>query len=125
MSHRCIAKDAAGLTYRWRSARQGRMDKFVGASKIMADITDRKRADQAEREGQERMTAVMENLTEGIMVAEAGGLVVYWNAAALAIFGYASIKECRRKLADSPTRLNFGTSTTTACCRSRTGRSAA
>jgi len=72
----------------------------IGASKIIHDITERRRAEQAERESQERMNAVMENLTEGIMFAEAGGLVVYWNAVALAMFGYASMKECRRKLAD-------------------------
>src|SRR5664279_6016326 len=53
------------------------------------------------------MNAVMENLTEGSMFAEAGGLVVYWNAVALAMFGYASMKECRRKLADFADTFEF------------------
>jgi PAS domain S-box-containing protein len=64
------------------------------------DVTERKRAEQALRDSQERMAAVMENLTEGLIIAEAKGSVFYWNSAALAMFGYASVEECRRKLAE-------------------------
>ena len=91
-------------TVRWMEGRgmfhgnaQGQATRSFG---VMMDITERKEADEALRESEERMTAVMENLTEAIMVAQVEGPVFYWNSAALAIFGYASMEECRRKLAD-------------------------
>src|ERR1035438_4736479 len=76
---------------------QGRLRGF---SKVIRDITERKRADEALRESKERLAAVMENLSEGLIMADDQGRVIYWNPAALAMFGYASMDECRRELAE-------------------------
>ncbi len=64
------------------------------------DITERKRAEEALRESEERLAAVTENLREGLIIADGEGRVFYWNPAALGMFGYASMEECRRKLAE-------------------------
>ena len=79
-------KDASGKVLRW-----------FGTN---TDVDKQKQTEEALRDSQERMAAVMENLTEGLIIAEAKGPVLYWNSAALAMFGYASMEECRRKLAD-------------------------
>ena len=64
------------------------------------DITERKQAEQALHESEARLAAVMENLMEGLIIADGKGRVFYWNSAALAMFGYASMDECRRRLAE-------------------------
>jgi len=66
------------------------------------DITERKRAEEAVRNNEARLVAVMDNLTEGLVIANAEGLVFYWNPAAIAMHGYASMDECRRKLDEFP-----------------------
>ncbi|EXI77862.1 MAG: Non-motile and phage-resistance protein [Candidatus Accumulibacter appositus] len=66
----------------------------------LMDITQRKQVQMALNEGNERLAAVMENISEGLVVADRQGLVVYWNPAALAMCGYASMDECRRKIAE-------------------------
>ncbi len=68
--------------------------------RLTREIANRKHAEEALRESEERQAAVIENLTEGLIVADARGLVIYWNSAALAMFGYACLDECRRKLAE-------------------------
>jgi PAS domain S-box-containing protein len=61
------------------------------------DITERKLAEEALRKSEGRLTSVMENVTEGLIIADDTGRVFYWNPAALAMHGYASMEECLRK----------------------------
>jgi PAS domain S-box-containing protein len=67
---------------------------------LAQDITERKQAEDALRASEERLASVMEKLREGLIIADDRGGVIYWNAAALAMFGYASMDECLRKLAE-------------------------
>jgi PAS domain S-box-containing protein len=62
------------------------------------DITDIKRAEQALRQSQAQLQTILENLTEGLVVASLDGQLCHWNRAALEMHGFGSIDECMRKL---------------------------
>ncbi|MBI5029873.1 MAG: PAS domain S-box protein [Chloroflexi bacterium] len=55
---------------------------------MIHDITERKRAEEAERESAERFRAVTESASEGIISIDSDGKIFYWNQAAHDIFGY-------------------------------------
>jgi PAS domain S-box-containing protein len=75
----------------------------VGGIVIFADdITQRMQTEQALRQSEERLSAVMANLTEGLVVADDQGQMIHWNPAALGMHGYANMDECRRRLTDFP-----------------------
>jgi PAS domain S-box-containing protein len=59
---------------------------------ISSDITERKRAEEAVRESEERFRSVAENKSEGLMIFDTDGNVVYQNPASLRIHGFASQK---------------------------------
>ncbi|MCP5544244.1 MAG: PAS domain S-box protein [Akkermansiaceae bacterium] len=61
------------------------------------NITERRRAEDALRESERRLAAVVEHLSEGLVLGDAKGNLTHWNPAALAMFGYASEEECLRK----------------------------
>jgi PAS domain S-box-containing protein len=85
-AHGEVEVDAAGNT--------------VGLWGAAQDITERKQAEAAVTESNDRLAAVMENLSEGLVMADDSGLVFYWNPMALAINGFASMNDCRRPLAE-------------------------
>ncbi len=64
---------------------QGAM--FFGG--IIRDISERKRQEQAVRESEEKLRALMETATDAIVAAGADGNIIAWNAAAARIFGYS------------------------------------
>ena len=74
--------------------------KAVGLWGAAQDITERKRAEATVRESNHRMSALMENLTEGLVMADDKGLVFYWNPMALAINGFTSMDDYRRTLTE-------------------------
>ncbi len=74
--------------------------KTVGLWGAAQDITERKRAEATVRESNHRMSALMENLSEGLVMADDQGLVFYWNPMALAINGFTSMNDYRRTLSE-------------------------
>lgn len=64
---------------------QGKPHYLLGISE---DITQRKRTEDALRASEERLRAVMENATDGIVTINEQGLIESFNAAATKIFGY-------------------------------------
>ena len=59
------------------------------------DITDRKRAEAAVRESEERFRSVAENKSEGLMMFDPQGNVIYQNPASLRIHGYSDQQDGR------------------------------
>lgn len=62
-------------------------ERFVGGFAI--DVTRRKQAEAALRAVEEQMQLVVENLLEGLVIADPDGSFLYWNPAALRILGFA------------------------------------
>ncbi|MEW6745891.1 MAG: PAS domain S-box protein [Planctomycetota bacterium] len=70
----------------------------VGSVHVARDVTTRLRAERALRESQAQLQTILENLTEGLVVATLDGQLLHWNRAALEIHGFASLDEVRRPL---------------------------
>ena len=73
-------------------AHQGRRGRVVGASKIVRDITDRKRA-EAERE---KFVTLVENSTDFIGMCDLDGVPFFVNRAGLEMVGLDNLEEARR-----------------------------
>lgn len=73
---------------------------IIGLFGIARDITENEQAVMALIANKHRLTAVMENLTEGLVIADQQGVTTYWNPQALAINGFASMADCQRPLAE-------------------------
>ncbi len=69
-----------------------------GFAKVTRDITERKRTEEARRESEERLRSITDNLNEALVISTLEGQLLHWNKAALALFGFGSVKECLRKL---------------------------
>ncbi|WP_151119700.1 hybrid sensor histidine kinase/response regulator [Hypericibacter adhaerens] len=60
---------------------------FVG---IIHDLTERKRSEQAVREAVQRLKAVVDTAVDGVILIDARGLVMMFNPACEALFGYGA-----------------------------------
>lgn len=60
---------------------------IIGVSKIARDITERKHFEAALLEGQRQLTAVIDNLAEGLIIADGDGRFNRWNRAAATLHG--------------------------------------
>ncbi len=69
-----------------------------GVVLVFHDVTEKRRAQQALRKSEAQLQTILENLTEGLVVATLDGQTVLWNRAALEIHGFSSADECRRRL---------------------------
>lgn len=68
----------------------------------MLAVADNKResVDDSLRESQRRLHAVIENMAEGVVIADLDGKLLHWNRAALALHGFTSSEELCRHLND-------------------------
>jgi PAS domain S-box-containing protein len=65
---------------------------------IIEDISERNQVEEALRESEAQLQTILENLTEGLVVASLDGQLFQWNRASLDMHGFASMEECRRRL---------------------------
>jgi PAS domain S-box-containing protein len=73
-------------------------DSLKYASELEGQISERTRAEEKVRESEQRLQTVIENLSEGLIVADLDGQLLNWNRAAMEIHGFASLDECLLKL---------------------------
>jgi PAS domain S-box-containing protein len=66
----------------------------------ITDITDRKLAEQALRESQAELSSVIDHLTDGLITCSLEGTLMTANRAAVTMYGFKSLAECRGPLAD-------------------------
>lgn len=55
---------------------------------IRADITERKRVEEALRASEQKLASVLENMSEGVMLIDAAGNATYQNPASMRIHGF-------------------------------------
>ena len=68
----------------------------VFATGIVRDITDRKRAEEALREREERLRSIVESALDAIITTDSRGAIISWNRAAEKIFGYTEAEALGR-----------------------------
>lgn len=87
--------------YRWFLSRARPVRDEAGRVKLWfgtnTDITRQLEADEALRESEERLVAVVEQLSEGLAIFDGEGRAVHWNPAALRMHGF---EEMDRRLGD-------------------------
>ena len=79
-----------------------RHGRVVGLLGISTDITERKRAEAALRQSEERFRSVVENMSEGLMIFDPDGNLVYQNPASLRLHGFDPAGEGRLARGEVP-----------------------
>ncbi len=72
----------------------------IGILAVVSDISERKRAERALRESEERFRAISTSAIDAIVLCDSADKVLYWNPAAEKIFGYDSNHALGKKLID-------------------------
>jgi PAS domain S-box-containing protein len=102
VSYRLLRPDG-GVLWLEKSARaffddQGKLRRTVG---VVADITERKHAEEALRSSEERFRRVVENIGDALVVDDVAGHVVFVNDRFLSLFGFRREQLPSLKLEDS------------------------
>jgi PAS domain S-box-containing protein len=66
----------------------------------IVDISERKRSEDVLRKSEERLNTIIENLSEGLVIADLNGQLLHWNQTGLNMLGFSSMEECLLKLPD-------------------------
>lgn len=94
-----ITKDGKTIICEWTNTPLKRPDgTIIGVLSMVQDITERKQAEVALRNGEIRLQAIIENLTEGLAVSDLDGQLLYFNRAALELHRFTTLDECRLHL---------------------------
>jgi PAS domain S-box-containing protein len=75
-----------------------RSGKVLGVVLVFHDVTEQRRAQQALRESETKLRAILENLNQGVVVSNLDGKMFYWNPASLEMHGFHSMEESQRRL---------------------------
>ncbi|MGB2987642.1 MAG: PAS domain S-box protein [Phycisphaerae bacterium] len=67
---------------------------------VAQDITERKRAEEAVRESEERHRAITETAQDAIITANAEGIICLWNSAAEKVFGFTASEAIGKNMMD-------------------------
>ncbi len=67
-------------------------DKSTGTAGTLSDITERKWAEQALKEREERLRSIVTTAVDGIIVINSHGIIEDFNVAAERIFGYSNLE---------------------------------
>ena len=96
--NRCQARDGS---YRWLdwSAIVPPDEELMYAS--ARDVTDRKLADKALARSEARTREILESAADAFVAMDAGGVIIDWNLAAQAAFGWTREEALGRELADT------------------------
>ncbi|HET6438558.1 MAG TPA: PAS domain S-box protein [Anaeromyxobacter sp.] len=67
---------------------------------VIRDVTERTQAQGELRRSEAQLSTIVENLGEGVIVADLRGNLVHWNRAALEMHGFSRLEEAPRLYAD-------------------------
>jgi two-component system, LuxR family, sensor kinase FixL len=82
---------AGTFQYRWRFRPfRDPNGTVVGASKIIRDITERVRGEQANREAAMQLRTVADTVVDGLILIDSDGSILMFNRASEHLFGYSS-----------------------------------
>ncbi len=65
-------------------------NRVVGFQAVARDITERKRAEEARQESEERLRSIVQSTGDAIILMDTQGKVAFWNKGAEKTFGYTS-----------------------------------
>ena len=80
----------------WRDA----YDEIGGIIMSAENITPRKQTEEQLRESERRLQAIVENLTEGLIIADFDGHLGQWNRAALEMHGFRNLSEATLQVSE-------------------------
>ena len=63
-------------------------DRVVGFQAVARDITERKRAEEARQESEDRLRSIVQSTGDAIILMDTQGRVAFWNSGAERTFGY-------------------------------------
>ncbi|WP_447976934.1 PAS domain S-box protein [Candidatus Nitrospira bockiana] len=87
---RIRSKDRGYLIGEFVGTPQIEQGRLVGILGMARDVTERKLVEEALRESEARLRAVMQSTTDAIISIDGDGNVVFWNQAAHDMFGYSA-----------------------------------
>jgi|SRR5579875_529104 len=93
-------KDGSSFPVEFISTAIREGEEIVGAVVTFRDITDRQRAEKAQKQAEERFRSIFENALEGIYQSTPDGRFISVNPAMARMFGYASADEMIQSIDD-------------------------